>query len=452
MKDCLTILERMKKVGITTSGACGDIMRNITGCPVAGVDREEYFDPSPVLQKINDYMTGRPEFSNLPRKYKISISACKTWCPHPEINCVALVGTERRDGGKVQHGFDLRLGGGLSTSPYISQRVGVFVTPEQAQDVVVRTTEIYRDTPECREKRHRSRLKFLIADWGVQKFRTVLEERLGYRLTDASPDYQEPEDAYRDHVGVHAQKQPGLFYVGVPVLVGRITTAQMRKVADLSKYHADGTLRLTNRQNLIILNIPEANVEKVLAGLAETGLSVNAHPARRSLLACTGTEFCKLAITETKARGREIVEHLEQRVPMDEPLRIHVTGCPNSCAQMHIAHIGLQGSQTRVNGQVVEAYEVFLGGRMGRGATFNDRDALGKRRASLARIPASEVKHRLEALLRTYLKQRKPGESFNDFCARVGDAPLVQVLAGGNDPKPKGDVPVNVPKSDGPGV
>jgi len=229
-------------------------------------------------------------------------------------------------------------------------------------------------------------------------------------------------------------------------LVGRITSPQMKKVADLCRRYGDGnTLRLTVRQNILLLNVPEANVEKVLSGLAEVGLSINAHPVRRSVVTCTGTEFCKLAITETKARSRQIVEYLEQRVPLDEPLRIHITGCPNACAQHQIANIGMMGSKTKVDGQIVDAYDIFVGGQMGRGAAFNH--------AVLRKVPATQCAQRLERLLWGYKRQRREREPFNDWCRRVGDAALVKLLTEG-DQHPLADaedVPVpKVPESDGP--
>ncbi len=441
----MSILRRLEAVGISTKGACGDIARNVVGCPVAGVDREELFDTGPMVQQVSDFFLGNLAYANLPRKYKIGVSACRTWCVHPEIQCVALVGVERPAGSGVERGFDLRVGGGLSTQPFLSQRVNVFVKPEEALDVVRHITELWRDAPEFRLKRHHARIKYLIHDWGVERFRATLEQHVGRPLAE-SPGVQEPDDTYRDHVGVHAQRQDGLYYVGVPVLVGRITAAQMQKAADLCRRYGDGkTLRLTNRQNLLLLNIPEANVEKVLAGLASVGLSINAHPVRRSVVTCTGTEFCKLAITETKARSRQIIEYLEKRVPLEEPLRLHITGCPNACAQYQIGHIGLMGSKTKVDGQIVDAYDIFVGGQLGRGARFNH--------PVLRKIPATECAQRLERLLMGYRRQRKDREPFNAWCERVGDPTLVQLLADGNDHPLAGadDVPVlPVPEVEGP--
>ena len=444
--QAVEILKQLQAVGIATLGACGDIARNVVGCPVAGVDKEELLDASPIAQAVSDFFLGNQAYANLPRKYKIGVSGCRTWCSHPEIQCVGLVGAERSVNGKTEIGFDLRVGGGLSTQAFISQRLNAFVKPEDAVEVIKHITEIWRDTPAYREKRHHARIKYLIHDWGVAKFRQVLEERLGRRLDEAPGDYQEPTDTYRDHVGVHAQKQAGLYYIGAPVLVGRITSPQMKKVADLCRRYGDGkTLRLTVRQNILLLNISEANVDKVLTGLADVGLSVNAHPVRRSVVTCTGTEFCKLAITETKARSRQIVEYLEKRVLLDEPLRLHITGCPNACAQHQIGNIGMMGSKTKVNGQIVDAYDIFVGGQMGRGAAFNH--------AVLRKVPATECAKRLEQLLIGFKKQRKVKETFNDWCKRVGDEALVKLLTGGNG-HPLADVedvPVpEVPESDGP--
>ena len=444
--DAAAILARLQELGVATLGACGDITRNVMGCPVAGADREELFDPSPVVEALTTFFTGHLAYANLPRKYKISVSACKTWCVHPEIQCVALTGASRTVEGKTELGFDLRVGGGLSTQPFISQRLNAFIRPAEAVEVVKHITEIWRDTPEYREKRHHARIKYLIHDWGVVRFRQVLEARLGRALDQAPMDFQEPAEAYRDHVGVHAQKQPGAYYIGAPVLVGRITSPQMKKVADLSRRYSDGkAIRLTNRQNLILLNVPEAHVEKVLAGLAGAGLSINAHPVRRSVVTCTGTEFCKLAITETKARSRQIVEYLEKRVPLEEPLRLHITGCPNACAQYQIGHIGLMGSKTKVDGQVVDAYDIFVGGQMGASAHFNH--------PIVRKVPATDCAKRLERLLLEYQRQRKPREPFNDWCRRTGDEALARLLTeGGSHPLAEAeDVPTpKVPESEGP--
>ena len=444
--EAIAIINRLKAAGISTIGACGDVARNVVGCPVAGVDRDEVFDASPTAQQLSDFFLGNEAYANLPRKYKIGVTGCRTLCMHPEIQCVSLVGIERTVNGRTEQGFDLRVGGGLSTQAFISQRIDAFVKPGDAVDVVTHITEIWRDAPEFREKRHHARIKYLIHDWGVPRFRQTLEERLGRPLEHAPADYQEPTDTYRDHIGVYAQKQSGLYYIGAPVLVGRITAPQMKKVADLCRRYGDGkSIRLTIRQNILLLNVPEANVEKVLTGLGEVGLSINANPVRRSVVTCTGTEFCKLAITETKARSRQIIEYLERRVQLDQPLRLHITGCPNACAQHQIGHIGMMGSKTKVDGQIVDAYDIFVGGQMGRGSRFNH--------AVLRKIPATECAERLEHLLKTFMKTRKGNESFNAWSARVGDDHLATLLKEGNGHQlaQGDDVPTpKVPESEGP--
>ncbi len=421
VKEVPAVLGALNQLGISTLGACGDIMRNIVGCPVAGLDAQEFFDAGPVLQEIHRFFLGNLEFANLPRKYKLSIAACRDQCQQPEIQCLSLVGFERQAPGGRQLGFDVRVGGGLSTKWFFTQRLNAFVRPEQALPLVKAVTEVYRDASEYRNSRARARLKFLIADWGIEKFRQAVQERLGFPLEEAGL-LEDPPDSYKDHVGVHEQKQPGLFYVGVPILIGRITGAQMRKVADLAQRHGEGSIRLTLRQNLLIPNVPQEKVALVLEGLGSVGLNVKASPMVRGVVTCTGIEFCKLAVTETKARAREIVEHLEASLRLEEPLRIHVTGCPNTCAQSPIAHIGLQGSRTTVEGQSVESYDVAVGGGLGRDRSFNH--------FVVRKIPASEVKFRLEKLLLGYKRLKEPDEEFNGFCKRVGDEAVAQLLSG----------------------
>ena len=421
VKEVPRVLSLFEQAGISTLGACGDILRNVVGCPVAGIDAHEYFDATPVLNEVHRFFLGNPEFANLPRKYKISIAACREQCQQPEIQCLSLVGIERRVEGRTERGFDVRVGGGLSTKWYFAQRMNVFVRPEQALALARAVTEVYRDASEYRNSRARARLKFLIADWGIEKFRQVVQARLDFPLEETG-SWTDPVDSYKDHVGVHEQKQPGLFYVGVPVLIGRITGPQMRKVADLAERHGNGTIRLTVRQNLLISHIPQEKVASVLEGLDSVGLNVKVSPIHRGLVTCTGIEFCKLAVTETKARAREIVQYLETSVLLEEPLRIHVTGCPNTCAQSPIAHIGLQGSRVTVEGQPVETYDVAIGGQLGEGRSFNH--------FVVRKIPAGEVKVQLERLLLGYKRLRQPGESFNAFCGRVGDEGVTQLLSG----------------------
>ena len=429
MADAPGIVKQLEAVSISTLGACGDVTRNVVGCPVAGVDQDELIDGRPLAQQISDYFLGKVEYANLPRKFKISVIGCRDQCPQPEIQCLSFVAMERTVSGQREVGFDLRAGGGLSTQPFLAQRLNAFVRQEQVLPVAIAVTELYRDSNEYRQKRHHARLKYVVHDMGVAAFRAEVERRLGFRLDDAPP-YEAPLEQFRDHVGVHEQKQRGFYYVGIPIIVGRITSAQMHKVAELAERHSDpalssemgGAIRASVKQNLVLLNVPEAAVEKVLQGLTNVGLSVNAHPIRRGVVTCTGTEFCNLAITETKARAKQITEYLEKLVSLEEPLRIHITGCPNACAQYQIGHIGLMGSKTQLHGATVDAFDVFIGGQLGRDAGFVH--------PIVRKIPAEHVAERLKELLQGYLKARKPGERFNAFCRRVGDAKLVELLLG----------------------
>ena len=418
--DVSGILEDLRSVRIHTLGIGGDTLRNIVGCPVSGVDALEYFDASPLVTQVQDFFQGNPEFSNLPRKVKVSIAACREQCQQPEIHCVSFVGMERRIDGSAQQGFDVRAGGGLALNGSFAQRMNAFIPSERVLSVLKAILELYRAAPEVRGDRSKARLKFLIADWGIEKFRQAVQAKLDFTLEEAGP-LEDPPDAYKDHVGVHEQRQPGLFYIGVPVLIGRISGPQMRKVADLAERHGNGSIRLTVRQNLLILNVQKDNVASLLEGLESVNLSLNASPILRGVVTCTGKEFCRLAVTETKRFAGEIVEYLQSRVSLEEPLRIHVAGCPAACAQSPIAHIGLQGSQAQVGDRLVEAYDLAVGGQLGRDRAFNHFVAQG--------LPAGEVKFRLEQLLVGYKKLRKVGETFNDFCRRLGDEGVARLLS-----------------------
>ncbi|HEV2730735.1 MAG TPA: precorrin-3B synthase, partial [Terriglobales bacterium] len=332
------LLDALWKAGLTTKGSCGDDTRNITGCPLAGVDADEICDASPLALEANRFFEGNPDFYNLPRKFKVSITGCRVWCSYPEINDVGL--TAIRRGSEV--GFSLRVGGGLSTDPHLGLRLNAFVRWEQVVPVLAGIAQIFRDSDGLRENRERARLKFLFLKqgWSAESFQDELERKLGFRLDPAIPD-QRPDDVYRDHVGIHPQKQPGYSYIGAAVLRGRISAEQMRGAADLAEEFAGGELRTTNMQNLLIVNVPNRNVEKLAQGLEAPGLRVGASPFWRGAIACSGTEFCKLAITETKSFARWLVEELEERLPgFEQHLKLHVTGCPNSCGQHWIADIG----------------------------------------------------------------------------------------------------------------
>jgi sulfite reductase (ferredoxin) len=416
------VLDTLRASGITTMGACGDVTRNVVGCPLAGEDADELIDASPLVAAATALLNGHPAFYNLPRKFKVSIAGCRSWCAYPEINDVGL--TAVRDPRTEAMGFALRVGGGLSTDPQLARRLDVFIRPEQVPAVVRGVAEVFRDSDVLREHREKARLKFLFLQhgWTEARFQQELERRLEFALAPAVTE-DGPLDAFRDHLGVRAQKTPGLYAIGVPVLRGRLTAAQLRAVADLAARHASGRLRTTVMQNLVVLDVRRGRIADVSAALQDIGLPLEVSAFTRGTVACTGTEFCKLALTETKGFAARLVDELETRLPgFDDHVKIHVTGCPNSCGQHWIADIGLEGKKVKHEGRLVDAYYFCIGGAAGGHAAIA--------RPVGYRVPAFEVAPSIERLVRTYLVERRSGETFRAFCARHDDVTLRAVLAG----------------------
>jgi sulfite reductase (ferredoxin) len=418
------VLDGLWQVGLNTMGACGDVVRNVTGCPVAGVDADEVVDASPLVLEASRLLAGNADFYNLPRKFKISITGCRVWCPYPEINDIGLTALTRVVDGKPEVGFSLRVAGGLSTEPYLGARLNAFVRWNQVLPVVKGIAELFRDSEVLREHRERARLKFLFLKhgWTAERFLGELHERIGFQL-DPAVEEQPPDDVYRDHIGIHTQKQSGLSYVGAVALRGRITAEQMHAAANLAERFASGELRATNMQNLLVVNVPTLNSEPLAKELDAIGLKVGGSAFWRGTVACSGTEFCKLAITETKSFSRWLVEELEERLPgFDQHLKLHVTGCPNSCGQHWIADIGIEGKKIKVQDRMVDAYYFCVGG------------ALGLHQATARpvgyRCAATEVPDALERLLGRYLAQREPGENLRRFFVRHSDTELREFLAG----------------------
>jgi sulfite reductase (ferredoxin) len=429
------VLEGLWRVGLNTTGACGDVVRNVTGCPVAGVDADEIIDASPLVLEASQLLAGNSKFYNLPRKFKISIAGCHSWCSYPEINDIGLTAITRTVGGKREVGFSVRVAGGLSAEPYLGARLDAFVRQSQVLPVIKGIAELFRDSEVLREHRERARLKFLFLrhGWTAERFLDELQQRIGFRLDPAAEEHP-PDDVYRDHVGVHAQKQPGLSYVGAVVLRGRITADQMHSAADLAESHASGELRVTTMQNLLIVNVPTINVDTLANELNDIGFQVSGSAFARGAVACSGTEFCKLAITETKSFSRWLVEEMEERLPgFDQHLKLHVTGCPNSCGQHWIADIGIEGKKIKVDGHLADAYYFCVGGALG----LHQSTA----RPVGYRCLATEVPDALERLLGRYLAEREPSENLRRFFARHSDTQLRELLAGENVPAVARDLP-----------
>ena len=418
------LLDALWSVDLTTKGSCGDDTRNITGCPLAGVDAEEIFDASALALEASRFFVGNAEFYNLPRKFKICITGCRSWCAYPEINDIGLTAVTRQLRGHDETGFSLRVGGGLSTDPHLAARLNAFVRPDQVLPVLRSIAEIFRDSDVLRENRERARLKFLFLrhGWTVEDFQRELEKRLGFQLEPAVEEHP-PNDVYRDHVGIHAQKQPGHYYVGATVLRGRISATQMRTASELSTRFAGGEVRVTNMQNLLIVNVPRENVDSLARELTTAGLPVQGSAFWRGAVACSGSEFCKLAITETKTFSRWLVEELEERLPgFEQHLKLHVTGCPNSCGQHWIADIGIEGKKIKVGDRMQDAYYFCIGGAVGLHQSIA--------RPVGYRCLATEVPDAIERLLRRYLEDRRPNENLRQFFARHSDMELREFLAG----------------------
>jgi len=411
------IFERLKAVGLTTMGGCGDVVRNITGCPVAGVDRDELFDVTSLVREAADFFYGNREYSDLPRKHKITISSCRFQCNAPEINCIALVAMEK-DG---REGFAVRVGGGQSSTPRLSRHLGVFITRDQAMDVLRAIIDVWRSTTEYRISRVKARLKFMIDDYGPEEFRRLVEARLGHQLEDLAELPLAAEES--DHMGIHEQKQSGRYYVGFPVYLGLMSGTQMREVAALAEEFG-GDIRLTRRQNFILTGIPAQQLDTVIAKVGELGFPLDANGLYASSIGCIGDPHCNYAVTPTKEKLATIIERLVRdfgdRV---SGLKLNLDGCPHACAQHWTGDIGLQGTTGRgPNGEPLEAFDIILRGGLGRDA------AIGK--PLLRRVPSERIEDYVARLFGAYLERRAPEETFTRFCVRTPDQELIAIAEG----------------------
>jgi len=414
------VVDALNAVGLSPAGACGDVVRNVTGCPLAGVAGDELIDASPLALEVAHLLNGNSEFFNLPRKFKISVTGCESWCSNPEINDIGLTAV-KRDG---EVGYALRVGGGLSADPHLAVRLDAFILPHQAVRVVRAVVEIFRDQQGLRESRDRARLKhlFLREGWTAESFLAELQSRLDFTLLPGVAEHI-PDDVFRDHVGVHPQRQRGLSYVGASILRGRLTGEQLEAAADLAERFGSGSLRTTVSQNLIFIDIPNSKAVELVHELGLLGLQVEGSMFWRGAIACTGTEFCKLAISETKAFTRWLVDELEERLPgFDQQLKLNVTGCPNSCGQHWVADIGIEGKKIKHNGQLTDAFYFCLGGAVGLNAAIA--------RPVGFRCPAPLVPDAIERLLRHYLADRQPGENLRAWFSRYPNDELRAYLAG----------------------
>ena len=418
IEDMPEIWDRLEAVGLETTTACGDSPRGFLGSPVAGIAADEIIDPTPVILEIKRRFIGDPELVNLPRKFKTAVTGHPSLDVVHEINDVSLVGVVHPEFGP---GYDLWVGGGLSTAPRLAERIGVFVTEDEAADVWHAVIRIFRDYG-YRRLRNKARLKFLLADWGVERFRQVLEdEYLGHPLPDG-PAPATPTTP-GDHVGVHPQKD-GHFYVGAAPSVGRVGGDTLTGLADLMDRVGAQRIRFTAHQKLVILDVPADGVDDLVLGLESLGLSAAPSPFRRSTMACTGIEYCKLAIVDTKDTATAVIRELEQRlagVELDRPIAFNLNGCPNSCARIQTADIGLKGQIITVDGEQVPGFQVHLGG----GLVDTDREdaELGRTVRGL-KVPATELTDYVERLTRRFVAAREPGETFAQWAHRADEEAL----------------------------
>lgn len=411
------ILNRLKKVGLSSAGACGDITRNIVGNPLAGIDPNELFDTRDIVQEVYEFFQYNEDFSNLPRKFKMSISSNLKGASNAEINCVSFVPAKKVINGVEELGFHLKVGGGLSARPYLAQPLDVFIRQEQTKDVAIAVATIYRDYG-YREKRHHARLKFLVADWGPEKFKEKLLEYVD--LLPAGEDAQIGWNAGYFY-GVQPQKQKGLNYIGLNVPVGRLSSAEVIELASISKKYGNGEIRNCNSQNLIIPNIPDENVKALLAERIFEQITTSPLSFIGYAVSCTGIEYCNLALVETKERMRSIANQLDKELTLDVPVRMHMVGCPNSCGQRQIADIGFQGVKMKTKDKgMIDAFEIYVGGTLQNGGRFNEK-LKGK-------IEADHLHAVLKQLLVHFKETKEPEEIFFDYVQRVGLEPLQQTL------------------------
>jgi sulfite reductase (ferredoxin) len=415
IEDVPAIWERLESVGLGTTEACGDTPRVMLNCPMAGILEDEVIDATDVLAETVEKYVGDPAFSNLPRKWKTSMSGCVDHCTGHEINDVSFVGVRNEAG---EAGYDLWIGGGLSTNPKLAQRIGVFVRPDQVTEVWAAATSIFRDYGYRRQRNH-ARMKFLMADWGPEKFRQVMQDEYLHTALPDGPAAAPAKHDERDHVGVMRQKD-GRNALGFALRTGRVSGTLLAAVADLADEFGAGRIRTTVQQKLVILDVPDERVEELVTRLAHHDLQVRPSAFRRGTMACTGLEFCKLAIVETKQHAQDLYSELEKRLPdFDEPIGINVNGCPNSCARFQTADIGFKGMiVNNADGESVEGFQVHLGGHLGTDATLG-------RKFRGHKITKEETADYCERVLRGYQERRQPGERFAAYVARADEAWLV---------------------------
>jgi ferredoxin-nitrite reductase len=426
LEDIPEIFDTLESAGLSTQQACGDSWRNIVGCPVAGKDKHEHVDAWDVAENLHETFKGDDDHVNLPRKWKVAVAGCDEGCAQGDINDLAFEPAEK-DG---EIGFNVRVGGGLARKePRFARDIDVWVPSEKTAEVAGGLSALFRDYGD-RDDRFNARIKFLVDEWGPEKVReTLQEEYVDFELPTAGEDMRDEytyntgtQDGHNDHVGVHEQ-QDGNYYVGLNVLVGRQGADDVLELADLAEEYGSGEVRLTQRQNIIVTDIPEANLDAFLAEELLEDYSPNPSPFMRGSIACTGTEYCSLSIVETKNRQVRYARWLKDNVELPEDhneFHIHLSGCTASCAQPQIADVSLRGMKTRKDGEPVEALDIGLGGGLGDEPRFADWVEM--------RVPADEVPGAIKNLVANFENEREEGETFRDFVARHDEDTLAEFI------------------------
>ncbi|GCF13480.1 ferredoxin--nitrite reductase [Haloarcula mannanilytica] len=426
LEDIPEIFDKLEAVGLGTQQACGDSWRNIVGCPVAGKDKHEHVDAWPVAEDLHETFKGNDDYANLPRKWKVAIAGCDEGCGQGDINDLAFEPAEKNG----ELGFNVRIGGGLSRKePRLARDLDVWVPPEQAADVAGGMSALFRDHGD-REDRFNARIKFLMDEWGPEKMRSVLqEEYVDFELETAGEDMRDQysyntgsQDGHNDHVGIHEQKD-GNYYVGLNVLVGRMGADDVLELAELADEYGSGEVRLTQRQNIIVTDVPEENLDEFTSEPLLENYSPDPSPFMRGSIACTGTEYCSLSIVETKNRQVRYARWLKDNVELPEDhkdFHIHLSGCTASCAQPQIADVSLRGMKTRKDGEPVEALDIGLGGGLGDDPRFADWVEM--------RVPADEVPGAIKNLVNNFKDAREDGETFRDFVEDRDEETLAEMV------------------------
>ena len=429
--DVPRIWERFADVGLTTVQACGDSARNVLCCPVSGVDANEAFDALPVALDVSAFFTGNRDYANLPRKFKISVTGCLEDCAQSEINDVGL-GPARAEDGTL--GFNVLAGGGLSDGERMASDIDVFIEPGQAVELTRAIAQLFGELGN-RENRGLARMRYLVQELGAEGFRAELDARTRFPLVNAGESLSRGHRG--DHVGVHPQRQEGLVYVGCSVPVGRMSGIELVEVARLAATYGDGTVRLGSDQNFTLSGVPEGDVDRLLDEELLQKYSPFPGPFERGVVACTGSEFCRFAVVETKERAVTWARWLDAQLSTAPPtdsngargrrddagvIRMHFSGCPASCAQPQIADVGFRGDTAHVGDHLVEAVDIGLGGSLGSDAAFIDWIENAR--------PVDEVPQALLRVVTRYQAERREGEPFHNWARRTPNDELRFTLSG----------------------